>query len=300
MLQEFLGHARRFVDVAAPDAQRSVDDWRVIEHESLFRGRRAVLGLHFHSIFNQVARELDRIGDRGRAADELRFASVKPGDALQPAKHVAKVAAEHAAIGVQLVEHHVTQIFKQASPTGVMRKDAGVQHVRIGKNDMAFFADGLASVAGRIAVIRKHAKAILEALVQVVKFGELILRQGLGGEQVKGAGVSVSKNGVEYREVVAQRLARGGRRDDDDVLPGMDGFCGGRLVRVKLADAFRVVSCAKVRAEPSRKIGPLRFASGVVADGGKDLARMGARSESVEDLGDAREGRGGACEFRRR
>ena len=69
----------------------------------------------------------------------------------------------------------------------MVRKDASVQHVRIGEHDMAFFADGFASVAGRVAVISKHAKAILEALIQVVKYGELILRQGFGGEQIKGA-----------------------------------------------------------------------------------------------------------------
>ncbi len=99
------------------------------------------------------------------------------------------MAAEDAAIGMQLVEHDVTQIFKQPSPARVVGKDAGVQHVRIGENDVAFFANGFASVAGSVAIIGEHAKTILEPLIQVVKFGELVLCQGFGGEQIQGASI---------------------------------------------------------------------------------------------------------------
>ena len=41
------------------------------------------------------------------------------------------MAAEDAAIGVELVEDDVTQIFENARPFGVVRQDAGVQHVWI-------------------------------------------------------------------------------------------------------------------------------------------------------------------------
>ncbi len=54
VLQEFLSDAGRFVDVAAADAERAIHDRRVIKDECLFRSRRAVRGLHFHIIFNEV------------------------------------------------------------------------------------------------------------------------------------------------------------------------------------------------------------------------------------------------------
>ena len=52
---------------------------------------------------------------------------------------------------------------------------------------------------------------------------------------------------MEYRQVVAESFARGGRRDDDDILSGMNGFRSGGLVRVKLADALGVVGSAEAR-----------------------------------------------------
>ena len=117
------------------------------------------------------------------------------------------MAAEDAAVGVQFVDHDVAQIFKQASPARVMREDAGVQHVRIGKDDVALLANGFARVAGRVAIIGEHAEAIVEALIQIVELGELILRQGFGGKKIERAGVGVGENGVEDGQVVAKSFA---------------------------------------------------------------------------------------------
>ena len=52
-------------------------------------------------------------------------------------------------------------------------------------------------------------------LIQVVEFGELILREGFGGEKLEGARVGVREDGVEDWKVVAERFARSGRRDDN-------------------------------------------------------------------------------------
>ncbi len=79
----------------------------------------------------------------------MRIASVEICDALQAPQNIAQMTAKNAAIGVQLIDHHVAQIFEQALPLGVVRQDAGVQHVRIGEHDVAFFADGFARVARR-------------------------------------------------------------------------------------------------------------------------------------------------------
>ena len=48
---------------------------------------------------------------------------------------------------------------------------------------------------------------------------ELVGGQRLGGEEVERPRRLVLGDRVEDREVVAERLARGGRRDDDDVAP---------------------------------------------------------------------------------
>jgi hypothetical protein len=72
-----------------------------------------------------------------------------------------------------------------------MRQDAGVQHVRISQDDVAFFANGPAGVRWRVAIVGENAEAIVEALIEVVKFGELVLREGFGREKVKRAAVRI-------------------------------------------------------------------------------------------------------------
>ena len=97
---------------------------------------------------------------------------------------LAEMAAEHAAIGVQFVQHDVAQIFKQALPARVVRQDAGVQHVRIREHDVAALANRFSRVGGRIAVIGEDAETVVEPLGEIVQLGELILRERLGGEEI--------------------------------------------------------------------------------------------------------------------
>src|SRR5216684_9045896 len=99
------------------------------------------------------------------------------------------MAAEDAAVSVQFVENDVAEIFKKARPARVMREDAGVQHVRIGQDNVAFFANGSAGVTGRIAVVSVNPEAIFQALIQVVEFGELVLREGFSGKEIESARV---------------------------------------------------------------------------------------------------------------
>jgi hypothetical protein len=53
--------------------------------------------------FRQALGQLAGIGNGGRAGDELRRRAVESRDAVQAAQDVGQVAAEDAAIGVQLV-----------------------------------------------------------------------------------------------------------------------------------------------------------------------------------------------------
>ena len=79
--------------------------------------------------------------------------SVKGGYAFQPADHVGDVRAEHAAVGVQFVNHDEFQITEEFVPVGVMRQDARVEHVGIGEEDAGGLADLRAAGGGRIAVV---------------------------------------------------------------------------------------------------------------------------------------------------
>ena len=89
-----------------------------------------------------------------------------------------------------------------------------------------------------------------ERLDRGVQLGELVLRERLGREEVERAGVRVLQDAVEDRQVVAERLARGGRRDDDDVAPRARparrpraGACRGRSMP-RACSASRSFGCS--------------------------------------------------------
>ncbi len=87
-------------------------------------------------------------------------------------------------------------------------------------------------------------------LGQRVQLGELILRERLGRKQIQRARRRVLQDRVEDRRVVAERLARRGRRDRDDVPAGEHVLERFRLVRVELLDAAR---------RPARRAAARRF-----------------------------------------
>src|ERR1700733_5654372 len=98
---------------------------------------------------------------------------------------------------------------------------------------MAAFPDCFAGVAGSVAIVGEDAKSIVKSRGEVVELGELILGERLGREKIEGARVGVFKDGVEDREVIAERLAGGGRSDNHKVLPGAGKLRRRRLVRVE-------------------------------------------------------------------
>ena len=226
----------------------------------------------------------------------MRLASVKSRNAAKPPQHVREVAAEDAAVAVQFVENDVAQVFKQARPARVMRQDAGVQHVRVCQYDVALLANRFPRVARSVAIVSEYAEAVCEPPAEVVKLGQLILRQSLRGEQIQRARVRIFQDGVQDRQVVTQRFSRGGWRHYDNVFPCVNGFGGGGLVRVELPDAFSGVRGRQIRMDPGRHVGPLCFAGRKMADGGEDFIRIiapiMARSivgrEGIEQFGESR------------
>ena len=139
-------------------------------------------------LLDHLLGHLDRVGDRGRAEDELRRGAVEAGDPLQAAEDVGQVAAEDAAVVVELVDDDVFQVLEELDPLGVVGQDPGVEHVGIGQDDVAAGADGLAGVLGRVAVVGEDADLAREELDRLVELGPLVVGQGLGREEVEGAG----------------------------------------------------------------------------------------------------------------
>jgi len=53
---------------------------------------------------------------------------------------------------MQFIDHDEAQILKELHPLGVMRQNTGMQHVRIGDDNLPGDAHGTARGRGRIAV----------------------------------------------------------------------------------------------------------------------------------------------------
>ena len=246
------------LEIRAADAELMVDDRRVDEDEELLAARRAALVDELERLLGEPLGELARVGNRRRRAEKDRVRSVVPADAAQPPQHVAQVAAEDAAIGVQLVDDDVAQVFEQLRPARMVRQDARVHHVGIAEHEVGARPDRAAGVLRRIAVVGEDADLArrcltLDRLAQRLQLGELILRQRLGRKQIQRAARRILKNRVQDRRVVTERLARGRRRDDDDVAAGERVVDRLGLMRVELIDAARLQRLLQPRVERLRK-----------------------------------------------
>ena len=143
--------------------------------------------------------------------------AVVAADALEPPQHVGEVAAEDAAVGVQLVDDDVAEVLEEVHPLGVVRQDARVQHVGIGQHEVGARAHRAPRVLRRVAVVGEHPH-VGQRLGQLHQLGELVLGQRLGREQIEHARLGLLHERLEHGQVVAERLARGGRRHHDEVL----------------------------------------------------------------------------------
>src|SRR5579872_5125064 len=120
------------------------------------------------------------------------------------------MATEDAPVGMEFVDDDVPKILKQLRPAWMMRKDAGVDHVRIAEHDVRSAADRPAGVLRRVAVVGEHANLVTRCSGNLpthrLQLRELILRERLGWEQVQRPSRMILKNGVENWGVVTERL----------------------------------------------------------------------------------------------
>src|SRR5207247_1021359 len=101
-LQELGGDPARLAEIRPPDTELVVDDRRIDEDEEFLAARRAASVHEFERLLGKPLGELARVRDRRRRAEKDRVRSVMAADPAEPAQDVAEVAAEHAAIRVQL------------------------------------------------------------------------------------------------------------------------------------------------------------------------------------------------------
>jgi hypothetical protein len=94
-----------------------------------------------------------RVADGGGGAQESDMAPVKARHPDETRDDVRHVRAEHAAIGVQLVQDDEPEAGEEARPRCVVRKDAGAQHIGVGHDDRPEIARRASRVPRRVAVV---------------------------------------------------------------------------------------------------------------------------------------------------
>ncbi len=194
--------------------------------------------------------ELTRVADGGGAADDARAGAVVGADAQQAAQHVGDVAAEDAPVGVRLVDDDEAQLLEELEPLGVVGQDRRAQHVRVGDHDLAGLAHHGADGRRRVPVVHRGREVHLGQGGQVAELGQLVLAQGLGGEQVERPSGRVVGDRLQDRQVVAERLARCGGRDDGDVLAVVQRIERLALVAVERGDAATLEGPHQAPVEP--------------------------------------------------
>jgi hypothetical protein len=203
--------------------------------------------------------ELAGVRDRRAGADEDRVGAIVGADPSQAANEVRDVAAEEAAVGMQLVDDDEPQVLEELEPLRVVRKNRRMEHVRVRDHDLPGRAHDAADVRRRVAVVGVRLQADVGRLGERAQLHELVRGQRLRGEEVERPRRLVLRDRVEDWKVVAERLARCGRRHDDEVAPPRRRLVRGRLMRVERIDA---AAAERVDDPPVHGLGPLRVSRG--------------------------------------
>ena len=131
---------------------------------------------------------------------------------------------------------------------------------------LARCADGFARVLRRVAVVGEGAQVAADLLHRGLELVQLIFGQRLGREQIHRARFRIAQQQIEHRQVVAQRLAAGGGRDDHHVLARLHDLERFGLVAVELGHVAADEPFAQLRMHRFGDIDVLRGARRLVAD----------------------------------
>ena len=242
----------------AAGAALRVEDRRIDEDHVPLAGRRPGPVDEGRRPAGQHGRQLGRVADGRRAAHDHRPAAVVRADPQQPAQDVGDVAAEHAPVGVQLVDDDVAQLLEQLEPLGVVRQDRRVEHVRVGHHHLAGRPDGRPDRGRRVAVVRRRRDRQAGGRRELAELGHLVLSERLGREQEQGPRRRIVGDGLQDRQRVAQGFARRGRGDDDHVLAAMGDLDRRRLVGVRPGDPAPAEAVDDARIQPAGEVREVR------------------------------------------
>jgi len=95
-IQEFLRHPRGFIDVTAADAERAIDDGRIVEDEGFLRGWRAVGIQNFDVRFEKPPCQLSGDWQSWRSSNEIAARVRKKRRCAAAGADIAEMAAENA------------------------------------------------------------------------------------------------------------------------------------------------------------------------------------------------------------
>ena len=229
---------------------------RVPEHEPLGAARGTVVGDECHLAACDVLGVFARVGDRGRAADELRRGTVVAADPVEAPDHVGEVGSEDAAVRVDFVDDHVAQVGEEPVPAGVVGQNPLVEHIGVRQHEIAAVAQSATEILGRVPVVGSGEERLVPGGgLEPAEGAQLILCERLGRVEVEGAGERIPEDRFDDRHVVAERLAGGGAGDDDDAAAGSDMFDCLGLVRVETLNAARLESGAHGGRQALRQFG---------------------------------------------
>ena len=177
-----------------------------------------------------------------------------------------------------------------------------MEHIRVGDDESALVSDALALVRSRVAVVHANLRGVSLAAVRggAVQHDpqrpDLILRQRLGGEEVKGRRVGVVQQRVEHRGVVAHRLTA--RRAGGDAHVGTPERRGDSLVLMREEpESVRVVGverdarrgeCGDRRGSKMRGIGTLRRERGYSRGYVQPVFALSLTAERIRPGGEVR------------
>ncbi len=270
----------RGVEGRLADAELTVHDRRVVDREVPLAARGAAPVHERHLALGEGLGELPRVADRGRRADELRPRAVELAQPPQPPEDVRDVRAVDPAQAVQLVHHHVAQVLEELHPLRVVGQDPLVQHVGVRHHDVGPGPDRLPRVLRGVPVVGERPDVGPDRLDHPVELRELVLGQRLRREEVEGPRVRVLEDAVEDGQVVAERLARGGRGDDHDVPARPDVLVRLALVGVEARVPAPPERLPQRRVQVLREVHDLGRLGREVPERGED----GLRAERLLDL----------------
>ena len=193
------------------------------------------------------------------------------------------MAAEDAAVRVELVDDDVAQVLEEPDPLRVVRQDPRVEHVRVRQHHVGAGPDGAPRVLRGVPVVGVDAQ-LRQRPRQLLELRQLVLRERLRGEEVERPRRRLRQERLEDRQVVAERLAGRRRRHHDRVAALAEEVERLGLVRVQPLDPARP---QRIREPGIDRVGNrdrLRGASREPAE--RRHGRPGFGDEAVDQLGE--------------